>query len=103
MTTPVRSDAAIPNPKLDALAPLLGTWATTGRHPYVPDTIFHGRWSFEHIEGGAFVLLRSATDEPEIPDGVAVLGSEDASDTLSMLYFDQRGVSRRYEASMKDG
>jgi hypothetical protein len=103
MTTPVKSDAAIPNPKLDALAPLLGTWATTGRHPYVPDTIFHGRWSFEHIEGGAFVLLRSATDEPEIPDGVAVFGSEDASDTLSMLYFDQRGVSRRYEASMKDG
>lgn len=103
MTKSLRSDAAIPNEKLAALEPLLGTWATIGRHPQLPDAVFHGRSTFERIEGGAFVLLRSSTDEPEIPDGLAVLGSDDASGTLSMLYFDERGVSRRYEASMQDG
>jgi hypothetical protein len=101
MTTPPGSEAAIPNPKLEALGPLLGTWATLGRHPYVPDTVFHGQWSFERLEGGAFVFLRSFTDEPEIPSGLAVFGSDDATDVLTMLYFDERGVSRRYEASMQ--
>ncbi|MFL5617441.1 MAG: hypothetical protein ACJ79A_03495 [Gemmatimonadaceae bacterium] len=97
------SEAAIPNPKLEALAPLLGTWATEGRHPYVPDTVLHGEWSFERLEGGAFILLRSSTREPEIPSGLAVFGTDDASDVIDMLYFDERGVSRRYEASMRDG
>lgn len=103
MTNPVRSDAAKPNAKLAALEPLLGTWTTVGRHPLVPDTVLHGRCSFERIEGGAFVLLRTATDESVIPDGLAVFGSDDTSETLSMLYFDERGVSRRYDASMQDG
>ena len=36
-------------------------------------------------------------DEPEIPNGVAILGTDDAhSNAGAMLYFDDRGVSREY-------
>jgi hypothetical protein len=102
MTAQSDSDATIPNPKLDAFAPMLGRWSTLGRHPYMPDTVFHGEWSFERFEGGAFVLVRSRTEEPEVPDGLAVFGTDDASDVIDMLYFDARGVSRRYEATLHD-
>jgi hypothetical protein len=96
-------EASIPNPALEPFGALVGTWTTVGRHPYVPDTVFHGRTSFEWIEGGAFLMMRSEIDEPGIPTGIAIIGSDDAADACSMLYFDERRVSRRYEVSMRDG
>ena len=51
---------------------------------------FHGRTSFERHEGGAFVLKRSEIDEPEIPGAVAVIGSDDAPGTFTMVYFGAR-------------
>ena len=47
--------------------------------------------------------MRSEIDEPEIPDGVAVIGSDDAAGTLAMIYFDERVVSRRYVVEVTDG
>lgn len=96
MATPIGSDARRPNPALEALTPLIGEWRTTGTHPLVPGTTFHGRTSFEWSEGGAFVQMRSEIDEPEIPDAVAFIGSDDAAGTLTMIYFDEREISRRY-------
>src|SRR5207249_7591465 len=52
--------------------------------------------SFEWHEGGAFVLMRFEIDEAEIPSAVAVVGSDDAAGTFTMIYFDERGISRRY-------
>ena len=47
--------------------------------------------------GGAFLLYRSHIDEAEIPDGVSILGTDDATpDAGTMLYFDVRSVSREY-------
>ncbi len=46
--------------------------------------------------------MRSEIDEPEIPSGVAVIGSDDAAGTLTMLYFDERDVSRRYIVEVGD-
>src|SRR5262249_30870299 len=72
-------------------------WALLGTHPLVPGTTFHGHASFTLIESGAFVRYRVQIDEPEIPDGVAILGTDDAvADAGTMLYFDVRGVSREY-------
>ena len=79
MTTPVGPEAQRSNPALEPLAPLIGQWRTTGAHPLVPGTAFHGRTSFEWHERGAFVLMRSEIDEPEIPSAVAVVGSDDAA------------------------
>lgn len=100
MTTPIGREALIPNPALQLFEPLVGVWQTTGTHPYLPGTTFHGRTSFAWHEGGAFVVMHSEIDEPEIPSGVAVFGSDDGSATLFMLYFDERAVSRKYEVTI---
>ena len=96
------NEASIPNPALAPLTPLLGEWKTVGTHPMVPGTTFHGRTSFTWLEGGAFLVMHSQIEEPEIPSGIAVFGSDDASETLFMLYFDERGVSRKYDVSFRD-
>lgn len=61
----------------------------------VPGKTFHGRTTFEWIEDGAFLMARSHIDEPEIPDGISIFGTDDARGG-TMLYFDVRAVSREY-------
>lgn len=100
MTKESLNEAAKPNPALEGLSVLVGSWSTTGTHPQVPNKIFHGRTSFEWIEGGAFLIMRSQIDEPEIPSGISIFGTDDKTGEMSMLYFDERGVSRRYEVSI---
>jgi hypothetical protein len=102
MTGEIVNEAAKPNPKLAPLSVLIGNWITTGTHPMVPNRTFHGRTSFEWIEGGAFMVMHSQIDEPEIPSGIAVFGTDDTTGECSMLYFDERGVSRRYEVSVEN-
>lgn len=103
MTAQIGREALIPNPRLKAFERFIGAWTTEGHHPMVPGKTFHGRATIEWHEGGAFVVVRSETDEPEIPSGVAIFGSDDDGDTLSMIYFDERKVSRRYEARIRPG
>lgn len=98
----IGKEAKTPNPALEPASALLGTWNTTGTHPLVPGTTFHGRASFAWMEGGAFLIMRSEIDEAEIPSGIGIIGTDDATDECSMLYFDERGVSRRYEVSFRD-
>lgn len=65
----------------EALAPLaraIGTWAVTGSHPYLLGRELRGRVAFEWIEGGAFVRMRTTMDDGEIPDGVAIFGTDGA-------------------------
>jgi hypothetical protein len=102
MQTKYGPEAAIPNPALQAFNVLIGRWTTVGTHPMVPGTTFHGRSSFEWIEGGAFMVMRSEIDEPEIPSATAILGSDDATGNHFMLYFDERGVSRKYDVRFRD-
>jgi hypothetical protein len=99
VTSPIGSEALIPNSALRPFEVLVGQWRTTGTHPLVPGTIFHGRASFAWHEGGAFLIMRTEIDEPEIPSGVAIFGSDDAAGTYFMLYFDERGVSRKYDVA----
>jgi hypothetical protein len=96
------NEAAKPNPALKPLSVLVGSWSTVGTHPLVPGTTFHGRTSFAWMAGGAFLIMQSEIDEPEIPSGIAVFGTDDTTAECSMLYFDERGVSRRYEVSLQD-
>ena len=103
MAGSVDHEAAKPNPALEPLGALVGTWNTVGTHPLVPGTTFHGRTTFDWLAGGAFLIMHSRIDEPEIPSGIAVFGSDDTIGECSMLYFDERGVSRRYETSLRDG
>jgi hypothetical protein len=100
MTKEVGAKAQIPNPALKLLEPLIGEWHTTGTHPYFPDAELHGRASFEWIEGGAFLRMRSEINHPKFPDGVAIFGSDDEAKAYYQIYYDERGISRKYDIAV---
>ena len=97
-----RQEAPSPNPALQPFSLLIGNWNTTGTHGLVPDTILHGHTSFEWLEGGAFLMMRSEIDDPRFPKGIAIIGSDDSEEAYYMLTFDDRGVSRKYDVSLHD-
>lgn len=101
MAAEIGHEALLPNPALKPFEALLGEWQTTGTHPLVPGKTFHGRSSFEWIQGGAYLIMRSEIDEPEIPSGIAIFGSDDVAKQYFMLYFDERGVSRKFDVSLE--
>jgi hypothetical protein len=72
MVTTIGSEAAIPNPALKPLGFLVGEWLTEGSHPVLPGKTLHGRTSFAWSDGGAFLVMRSEIDEPEVPSGIAI-------------------------------
>ncbi|MCC6866043.1 MAG: hypothetical protein IT280_07765 [Ignavibacteria bacterium] len=94
--------AQIPNPALKPFNVLIGEWETVGSHPIFPGTILHGYSSFKWIEGGAFLMWYSTVQKEGFPTGIAIIGSDDAEGAFFMLYFDERGVSRKHEVSFKD-
>ena len=83
MTTSLKHEASIPNPARHPLSVLIGEWTTVGTHQLVPGTTFHGHTSFEWLEGGAFLMMHSEIDEPGIPSGIAIFGSDDALGRIS--------------------
>jgi hypothetical protein len=93
-------DAQIPNPSLQSLAVLVGEWSTVGAHPLMPGVTLHGRVTFEWIEGGAFLRMYSEQDDPKIPNGIVIFGSDNESEQIFMSYFDSRGISRKYDFSI---
>lgn len=90
------------NPGLSPLDRALGTWTVKGSHPYLPGRALPGRVTFERIEGGAFVRMHSKMEDPEIPEGVAIFGTDSDDGTCTMLYFDERGVARRYDVTLHE-
>jgi hypothetical protein len=88
------------NPALATLHRAVGTWTVTGSHPYLPGRTLRGRITFERIEDGAFIRMHSKMDDPEIPEGVAIFGTDDTDNTCMMLYFDERGVARKYDVAL---
>ena len=67
----------------------------------LPGKILHGRTSFAWSDGGAFLVMRSEIDEPEVPSAIAIFGTDDDAKECSLLYFDERGVSRRYMVAVR--
>lgn len=96
----IGSKAIKPNPALKPFEVLVGEWRTVGSHPYFSGTELHGRVTVEWIEGGAFLLIRSEIDHPEFPDGIAIFGSDDNAGTYYQIYFDERGISRKYKVDI---
>ena len=88
------------NPALAALDRVVGTWNVTGSHPGLPGRTLRGNVTFERIEGGAFLRMHSKMVDPEIPEGVAIFGTDDGDESCTMLYFDVRGVARRYDVAL---
>jgi hypothetical protein len=101
MENHAKQKAGIPNPALEPLSLLVGEWTMTGSHPSLAGAL-HGHASFEWMEGGAFLKMYSEVEEPGVPSSIAIFGSDDDADTFFMLYFDERGVSRKYEMTLDD-
>ena len=98
-----KHEAAIANEALKPFAVFVGTWKTVGTHPALPGITLHGRTSFGWLEGGAFLIMHSDIDEPGVPSGIAIVGSDKTKGEFSMLYFDERGVSRAYQVTLQHG
>lgn len=92
--------AARPNAALAPFARIVGNWTTEGSHPMIPGTVLRGRATVEWIEGGAFLQLRTESDDSRIPAGISIIGSDDAVGAFTMVYFDERGVSRHYQVAI---
>lgn len=101
MTDLIGHEARISNETLKPLSFLIGEWTTAGSHPMLPGKTLRGRTSFAWAEGGAFIVMRSEIVAPEVPSGVAFIGTDADAKECSMLYFDQRGVSRRYLMALR--
>ena len=95
-------EAVMSNPALNPLKRLIGEWKAVGTHPLLPDKLLDGRASFYWIEGGAFLIWHSEMNEEGFPKGIAIFGSDDDNGEISMLYFDDRKVSRKYEVAVQD-
>lgn len=93
--------AKIPNPALRPFSSFVGDWRTTGTHPAVPGTTLHGRASFAWLDGGAFLVWRSELDHPQFPAGIAIFGTDDVAKAWFISYFDERGVSRKYDVTVE--
>jgi hypothetical protein len=101
-SSPIGAKALIPNPALKPLEFLIGEWRTSGSHPQVPGKTLPGRTSFAWHEGGAFLIMRSQVDEPQFPNGLAIIGSDGDGGAFAMIYFDERGVSRVFQVTVGD-
>jgi hypothetical protein len=91
------------NPAVEQLAPLEGRWRIEARFPTDPPISGVGDVAFAWIEERAFLVQRWRSDEPAAPDGVAILGFDEAAGGLVQHYFDSRGVARVYRTSLENG
>lgn len=78
---------------------LIGEWTTESTHPAVPDTVIHGKASFEWLEGERFLIWRESADHPDFPDAIAIIGDTDGFWVHS---FDSRGVYRVMQTRISD-
>jgi hypothetical protein len=84
-----------------ALLPLIGEWQTT---MLFPGQTLEGEASFDWLSPGGLVAMRSKTLGAWLPPAaVAVIGHDDDTARWSMVYHDDRGVSRIYAMTIESG
>jgi hypothetical protein len=94
-----------PDPSVADLDVLAGKWIYEAGNPLEPGTTLGGTTTFEWMEGGRFLIERSAA-QPPFPSGLSLIGREDpdaAGSPLVMHYFDSRGVARVYQMTLAGG
>ena len=88
---------------MQAFDVLVGTWETEATHPLYDGGVVTGRTTYEWLEGGHYLIVRSTNDHELFPDGLCVIGAPEEGDGLKLEYFDSRGVRRTYDVSLEDG
>ena len=79
------------------LLPFFGEWYMEAMFPSGGASGVGGRTAFEPMPGGRLVVQRWEIQHPDAPDGIAIIGFDDARDAYVQHYFDSRGVVRLYE------
>jgi hypothetical protein len=90
------------HPALEPFEALIGTWDTEAKHRLV-DEVVPGSVTYEWLEGGRFLILRSRNEHELFPDAISVIGPPEDGDEIVMEYFDSRGVRRTYGIALEDG
>ncbi len=94
------------NPALKSLEVLAGDWhMELSNAAFLPDpsATVKGLVSFEWIQDGAYLLMRTGDKPPGPPQAVWLIGRDESTQNYTVLYFDARGVSRVYEMSFSQG
>jgi hypothetical protein len=81
---------------------LIGAWSTEAKHRLF-DEVVPGSATFEWLEGGHYLVLRSHNEHELFPDAICVIGRPESGEGLVLEYFDSRGVRRTYNVSIEDG
>jgi hypothetical protein len=92
------------NPALADLQFLAGAWdmeLSEASFLPDPDAKMHGSVTFEWIEHGAALVMRMGSGGT--PAATWIIGRDEAEPDYSVLYADDRGVSRTYRMSLGDG
>jgi hypothetical protein len=97
-----KQSGAAPQPThpLKQFEVLVGEWDTVGTHPQIKSPIT-GHSKFEWMVNGGLLVWHFNWDPDLPPDAVSVIGHDDAQDVCTMLYSDERGVSRIYQMSLE--
>jgi hypothetical protein len=89
------------NPSIADLQVLVGEWNIELRFPTdAPGTVM-GHASYEWLEDGAFLVMHTGNKRAGTPYSTCIVGRDDPSRPYTMLYFDNRGVSRVYMMSLE--
>lgn len=82
---------------------LVGEWTTVETHPQLPSAV-HGYSSFSWLKEDGLLLWRFDSEPGGgIPTALSVIGCDDSTGACSVLYSDERGVTRIYQMSLEDG
>ena len=81
-----------PEPPVEPLGRLAGTWTTEATHPAFPGLIIPGTADIEWLEGKRFLILRSRTGHPSFPSSMSVIGitGRDGVDSATEAAADSR-------------
>ena len=88
---------------MQALEPLLGDWTAEAVMPGGGDELVRGAMSVEWLDGGGYLVQRTAMENPLFPRGISVIGPDRSGERIVQHYFDSRGVARIYDISLENG
>lgn len=91
-----------PSVSLKQFNMFVGDWKTVGTHSAFPGAVY-GHSSFQWLSEAALLVWHFDWERPGPPSAVSVIGHDDAVESCSMLYSDERGVARIYQMSLEGG
>lgn len=84
------------SPALQKLGPLVGEWEVELRFSAHREETVRGRASFEWFVNGAFLMYRLGDVAAGPPYSISLIGGDDSAESYTVLYADDRRVSRIY-------